>query len=196
MCIVSYRLFQNSDRSGKADLGIADAAEGADGDAGRHWSRCCDHACAAWLSWPTRIQLLQTLQRTRPLSYLRASGSATTKGGAASLALEASFSIYETKKKGFEGGTNDAPFSRKATLAMGIPWDGAKRRIWAQADPLVAGCTEDAVRVKLSYVRVGTKVLNTLLLGTFSPSTFGRRRGGIGIGVSLGFRGGTGGPCL
>lgn len=116
MCIVSYRLFQNSDRSGKADLGIADAAEGADGDAGRHWSRCCDHACAAWLSWPTRIQLLQTLQRTRPLSYLRASGSATTKGGAASLALEASFSIYETKKKGLRVGQMTHPFLARQLL--------------------------------------------------------------------------------
>lgn len=87
MRIVSHGLFQNGDRDERADLGIADAAEGVDGDAGRHWARCCDHACAAWLSWPTKIQLLQALQRTRPLSYLRASGSAATKGGAASLAL-------------------------------------------------------------------------------------------------------------
>jgi hypothetical protein len=98
--------------------------------------------------------------------------------------------------KHLEGGTNDAPLSRKATLAMGIPWDGAERRIWAQADPLVTGRTKDAVRVKLSYVRVGTKVLNTLLLGTFGPSTLGRWPGDVGVGVSLGFRGGAGGRCL
>jgi len=86
----------------------------------------------------------------------------------------------------------------KATLAMGIPWDRAERGIWAQADPLVTGRTENAVRVKLSYVRVGTKVLNTLLLGTFSPSTLGRWPGdvGVGVGVSLEFRRGTGGPRL
>ena len=57
---------------------------------------------------------------------------------------------------------------------MGIPWDGTEGRIWAQTDPLVTGRTEDAVRVKLSYVRVGAKVLNTFLLRTFSPSTLGR----------------------
>jgi hypothetical protein len=101
-------------------------------------------------------------------------------------------SVYETKARG----TNDAPLSRKATLAMGIPWDGAKRRIWTQADPLVTGRTEDAVRVKLSYVRVGTKVLNTLLLGTFSPSTLGGRPGDVEVSVSLGFGGRTRGPCL
>lgn len=79
---------------------------------------------------------------------------------------------------------------------MGIPWDGAERRIWAKADPLVTGRTEDAVRVKLSYVSVGTKVLNTLLLGTFSPSTLGRWPGDVEVGVGLGFRGWAGGPCL
>lgn len=100
------------------------------------------------------------------------------------------------RNKNEKGETNDAPLSRKATLAMGIPWDGAERRIWAQADPLVTGRTEDAVRVKLSHVRVGPKVLNTLLLGTFSSSTLGRRPGDISVGASLGFRGGTGGPCL
>jgi hypothetical protein len=73
--------------NGRADLGIVVAAGGADGDAGRHWVRCCDHVCAAWLSWPTKIQPLQALQRTRPPSYLRASGSAATNGGATSLAL-------------------------------------------------------------------------------------------------------------
>ena len=79
---------------------------------------------------------------------------------------------------------------------MGIPWDGAEGRVWAQADPLITGRTEDAVRVKLSYVRVRAKVLNTLLLRTFSPSTLGRWPGDVRLGVSLGFRGGTGGPCL
>lgn len=59
-------------------------------------------------------------------------------------------SVYISLK----GGANDAPLSRKATLAMGIPWDGAKRRIWTQTDPLVTRPTEDAVGVKLSYVRV------------------------------------------
>jgi len=62
-----------------------------------------------------------------------------------------------------------------------------------QADPLVTGRTEDAVRVKLSYVTVGMKVLNTLLLGTFSPSTLGRWPGTLEFGVSLGFGGWTGG---
>jgi hypothetical protein len=105
-------------------------------------------------------------------------------------------SVYMKHKASLEGGTNDAPLSRKATLAMGIPWDGAKRRIWAQADPLVTGPTEDAVGVKLSYVRVGTKVLNTLFFGTFSPSTLGRWASDVDVGVSLGFRGSAGGPCL
>jgi hypothetical protein len=84
------------------------------------------------------------------------------------------------------GGTNDAPLSGKATLAMSIPWDGAERRIWAQADPFITGRTEDAVRVKLSYVRVGAKVLNTFLLGAFSPSTLGRWHRDVGVGVRLG----------
>jgi hypothetical protein len=100
------------------------------------------------------------------------------------------------QKASLEGEANDAPLSRKATLAMGIPWDGAERRIWAQADPLVTGRTEDAVRVKLSYVTVGTKVLNTLLLGTFSPSALGRWPGDVRVGVSFGLRRWTRGPCL
>ena len=32
----------------RANLGILDGAEGADGDAGRHWARCCDQVWAAW----------------------------------------------------------------------------------------------------------------------------------------------------
>jgi len=79
---------------------------------------------------------------------------------------------------------------------MGIPGDGTESGIWAQADPLIAGRTEDAVGVKLGYVRVGTKVLDTLLLGTFSASTLGWWAGDVRVGLGLGFCGGTGGPCL
>ena len=86
---------------------------------------------------------------------------------------------------------------------MSIPRDGAKGRIWAQADPLVAGPTEDTVGIELSYIRVGTKVLDTLLLGTFGSSALGRwhgdRAGSVGLGLGLGFGGGAsgaGGPCL
>jgi hypothetical protein len=110
--------------------------------------------------------------------------------------------MYETKRGG-RGRNDDAPLSGKAALAMGIPRDGAKRRIWAQADPLVAGPTEDAVGVELSYVRVGTKVLDTLLLGTFGSSALGRWHGNgagsVGLGLGLGFcegATGAGGPCL
>jgi hypothetical protein len=96
------------------------------------------------------------------------------------------------------GNDDDAPLPGKAALAMGIPRDGAKSRIWAEADPLVAGRTEDAVGIKLSYVRVGTKVLDTLLLGTFGSSTLGRGPGGDGdrVGAGLRFRKGAGGPWL
>jgi hypothetical protein len=80
---------------------------------------------------------------------------------------------------------------------MGIPRDGAKSRIWAEADPLVAGCTENAISVKLSYVRVGTKVLDALLLGTFSSSTLGRWPGNrVGVGAGFELCGCAGGPCL
>jgi len=105
-------------------------------------------------------------------------------------------SVYE--KKSVESGRNDdAPLSGKAALAMGIPRDGAKSRIWTQADPFVTGPAEDAVSIKLGYVRVGTKVLDTLLLRTFGSSTLGRWPGdGAGARVGLGFCGGTGGPCL
>jgi hypothetical protein len=48
----------------------------------------------------------------------------------------------------------DAPLSSKAALAVSIPWDRTISRIWAEANPLVAGSTEDTVRFKLSDVRV------------------------------------------
>ena len=77
----------SGNKLGKAHLGIADATAGVDGDAGRHCARCCDHACAAWSSWPTNIQPLQTLQRTLSPSYLRASGSPAINGGGGSFTL-------------------------------------------------------------------------------------------------------------
>src|SRR6266702_654700 len=77
---------------GTVGAAAADATEagggGAAGEASRHCARCCDHACAAWPSGPTDIQLLQALQRTRSPSYLRTSGSAVTKRGGGSLALQ------------------------------------------------------------------------------------------------------------
>jgi hypothetical protein len=106
------------------------------------------------------------------------------------------------KTKSREGGrSGDAPLSGKTALAMGIPGDGAKGRIWAQANPLVAGRTEDTVGVELSYIGVGTKVLDTLLLGTFGSSALGRwhRDGAGSVGLGLGFCGGASGvqgPCL
>jgi hypothetical protein len=81
------RLVANGNRDKRANLGTVGAAGGANGDAGRHLARCCNHASAAWLSWPTKIQLLQALQRTRAPSYLRASGSAATNAGAGSFVL-------------------------------------------------------------------------------------------------------------
>jgi hypothetical protein len=68
---------------------------------------------------------------------------------------------------------NDAPLSRKTALAMGIPRNGTVSRVWAQTDPLVTGRAEDAECLKLGYVRVGTKVLDTLFFGAFCPSALG-----------------------
>jgi hypothetical protein len=79
---------------------------------------------------------------------------------------------------------------------MGVPRDRTESGIWAQADPLVTGRTENAVSVKLGYVWVGTKILDTLLLGTFGPSALGRWPGDVRVGDSLELGGGTGGPCL
>lgn len=75
-------------------------------------------------------------------------------------------------------GGDDAPLSRKAALAMGIPRDGAISRVGAQTDPLVAGRAENPVGLEFGYVWVRTKVLDTLLFGTFGPSALGRRPGG------------------
>lgn len=50
--------------------------------------------------------------------------------------------------------TNDAPFSGKTALAVGIPRDGTVSRIWAEANPLVAGRAENAVGIEFSHIRV------------------------------------------
>ena len=68
---------------------------------------------------------------------------------------------------------DDAPLTRKTALAMGVPRNGTVSRVWAQTDPLVTGRAEDAEGLKLGYVRVGTKVVDTLFFGTFCPSALG-----------------------
>ena len=128
---------------------------GAAGEACLHCARCCDHACAAWPSDPTDIQLLQALQRTRSPSYLRMSGSAATKGGAGSFALQVG-----TRSRGklstmvTSDGIDGIPFAREAALAVSIPRDRTVRRVGAEADPLVTGCTADAVRLELGNIWV------------------------------------------
>ena len=101
-------------------------------------------------------------------------------------------------KEDDKGVSGNAPLSRKAALAMSIPRDRAISRVWAQTDPLVTGRAENAVRLKLGYVRVRTKVLDTLLFGTLGASAFGWWPGRVGLdrdrrardgGVRMGFRG-------
>lgn len=88
--------------------------------------------------------------------------------------------------------------SRKAALAMSIPRNRTISRVWAQTDPLVTGRAENAVSLKLGYVRVRTKVLDTLLFGTLGASALGWWPGRVGLnrgrgardgGVRMGFNG-------
>ena len=63
----------------------------------------------------------------------------------------------------------DVPFAREAALTMGIPRNRTVRRVGAEADPLVAGCTADTVGLKLGNIWVVAEVLDALLFGTLSP---------------------------
>jgi hypothetical protein len=93
---------------------------------------------------------------------------------------------------------SNAPLSCKAALAMSIPRNRTISRVWAQTDPLVTGRAENAVSLKLGYIRVGTKVLDTLLFGTLGASALrwwpgraglDRARGARDGGVRMGLKG-------
>lgn len=62
---------------------------------------------------------------------------------------------------------------------MCVPRNGAVRRVRSQSDPLVAGRTEDAVRLELGDVGVRTKIFNALLLGPLRPAFLGRWSAGF-----------------
>jgi hypothetical protein len=75
-----------------------------------------------------------------------------------------------------------AHFLCETALSMGIPGNGAVRRIGPQTDPLVARRTEDAISLKLCDVRVGSQIVDALLFCALGTATFGR-------GVSQSLRG-------
>ena len=62
---------------------------------------------------------------------------------------------------------------------MCVPRDGTVRRVGTEADPLVAGCAEDAVRLELRDVRVGSEVVDALLFRALSATSLGLRLGGF-----------------
>lgn len=81
---------------------------------------------------------------------------------------------------------------------MSIPRNRAISRVRAQTDPLVTGRAENAVGLKLGYVRVRTKILDTLLFGTLGASALGWWPGRVGLnrdrgtrdgGMRMGFKG-------
>ena len=49
---------------------------------------------------------------------------------------------------------NDVPLAREAALSVGIPRDRTVRRVGAEADPFVAGCTAYTVRLELGNIWV------------------------------------------
>ena len=64
---------------------------------------------------------------------------------------------------------------------MSIPRNRAISGVRAQTDPLVTGRAENAVSLKLGYVRVRTKILDTLLFGTLGASALGWWPGRVGL---------------
>lgn len=51
-------------------------------------------------------------------------------------------------------GIDGIPFAREAALAVSIPRNRTVRRVGAEADPLVTGCTADTVRLELGNIWV------------------------------------------
>lgn len=69
---------------------------------------------------------------------------------------------------------------------MRVPRDGAVRRVRAEADPLVARCAEDAVRLELGDVRVRAEVVDALLFRALRATAFGGRAGEVVLMVVVG----------
>ena len=72
------------------------------------------------------------------------------------------------------GNENLLPF-REAALPVSVPWNRAIGRVGPEADPLLTGAAQYAIRLELSDIRVGAEVLNALFLRTLRATLLQRR---------------------